>query len=212
MRRIAFLLIVGGIVCALGLSGARAADDNRELELLRAENKLLKATVEQRDGQLAALRKEIAALKDEVKTLKAGPEQTEVERLRKELAAAKVEVKKLADEKARAEDAAKPRPADEAPKPCTFDDIAEAFKADAKKLDDLKGRRLYGDCKIWAIDPDKERPGTFIITVVETFVGDHRSNIVSRDYRRGKKQQTFQLLGKFHTDEEGALRLHEGMT
>jgi hypothetical protein len=65
MKQTCFVLRVGMIVLALGLSGAWAADDDHEVAALRAENRLLKATVEQRDAQIAALKKEVEALKAE---------------------------------------------------------------------------------------------------------------------------------------------------
>lgn len=61
MKRATFLLAAGLVSLAFGPAGAKAADDDQELRLLRAENNLLKATIEQRDKQIEALKKEIQA-------------------------------------------------------------------------------------------------------------------------------------------------------
>ncbi|HUT57066.1 MAG TPA: PDZ domain-containing protein [Phycisphaerae bacterium] len=72
MRCAAFLLTVGMFVVALCSVQARAADIDQELRQLRAENNLLKATLEQRQKEIAELKEEIKALKEEIEHLKTG--------------------------------------------------------------------------------------------------------------------------------------------
>ena len=84
------------VVCAaaVGTFSIRAqAQDNTtdEIRRLRADNKLLKATVAQRDKTIEALKKDIEALKAE-------PAQVELEKLRKELADASARIQQLSRE------------------------------------------------------------------------------------------------------------------
>ena len=89
MRKTLLVLAVG-IVCFSGAPEGKA-DTDQELRLLRAENRLLKATVAQRD-------RAIETLKKECKALKAEPAQVEIQTLRKELAEAKKVIENLSKE------------------------------------------------------------------------------------------------------------------
>ena len=64
MRHTIFLLTVGIFFTALSPAWTRAQDVEQELRQLRAENKLLKSTVAQRDKTIEALKKEIETLKE----------------------------------------------------------------------------------------------------------------------------------------------------
>lgn len=64
MKRTLILLAIGMIVGALWPAVVKAADDtDRELRLLRAENKMLKATLKRLDKEAKALREELKQLK-----------------------------------------------------------------------------------------------------------------------------------------------------
>jgi len=70
MRRAPFVLTVGMFTVALWSVQAQAADVDQELRQLRAENTLLKATLEQRNKEITALKNEITSLKQEIAALK----------------------------------------------------------------------------------------------------------------------------------------------
>jgi hypothetical protein len=97
MTHARLLLSVGIILLALPITScsrpqrpaeAKAADDDTEPHVLRADNKVLKTAQERQD-------KEIQALKNEIEALKAGPQGNEVEKLRKELIQARGRIDEL---------------------------------------------------------------------------------------------------------------------
>lgn len=90
MNRMGLLIVAGLLVAACGLTTVWADEPADEVRLLRANNQLLKATIEARD-------KKIAELQEEIKKLKAEPAQVELERLRQELKSAKGQIAKLED-------------------------------------------------------------------------------------------------------------------
>ena len=95
MNRMGLLIVAELLVAAFGLTTVRAEEPADELRLLRAQNNLLKATIEARD-------KKIAELQEEIRKLKAEPTQVELEKLRKELKGAKEQIAKMEVELKRA--------------------------------------------------------------------------------------------------------------
>jgi hypothetical protein len=85
------LAVMALIVAACVLTAVRAEEPADEVRLLRAQNTLLKATIERRD-------KKIAELQEEIKKLKTEPAQVELEAMRQELNSAKEQIAKLEQE------------------------------------------------------------------------------------------------------------------
>ena len=82
VRKRALAVLAAGLTFMLMPAGAANAGDDQpngeqELRLLRAENNLLKSTVEARSKEIAALKAELADLKSEVARLKAGAAQSQ---------------------------------------------------------------------------------------------------------------------------------------
>lgn len=72
MNRTGVLLVAGLLVAACGLTAVWAEEPADEVRLLRAQNNLLKATIEARDKKIAELQEEIEKLKTEIERLKRG--------------------------------------------------------------------------------------------------------------------------------------------
>lgn len=80
-KRVLAIVAVGLVFLLLAVGRANAGDgqpdSEQELRVLRAENTLLKSTVEARDKEIAALKAELADLKSEVARLKARTAQSQ---------------------------------------------------------------------------------------------------------------------------------------
>lgn len=88
MNRTGLLIVAGLLLTACGLTAVWAEEPADEVRLLRAQNGLLKATIEARD-------KKIAELQEELKKLKTEPAQAELESLRESLKVAKERIAEL---------------------------------------------------------------------------------------------------------------------
>lgn len=112
MRRALFQLTLGMVLTALWCAGAKAADVDRQLQQLGAENNLLKATLQQRNKEIVTLKEEINALKAEVERHKAEPEalRDEIKTLKQSLAEANARLRALVPEEPKApEPATRPK-------------------------------------------------------------------------------------------------------
>lgn len=72
MNRTGLLIVAGLLVAAWGLTAVRAEEPADEVRILRAQNALLKATIETRDKTIAELQEEIKRLKAEISGVQAG--------------------------------------------------------------------------------------------------------------------------------------------
>lgn len=167
MNRTGLLIVAGLLVAACGLNVVWAEEPTDEVRLLRAQNGLLKATIEARD-------KKIAELQEEIKKLKAEPAQAELEALRESLKAAKHRIAELEGQLKKAT----PEPNDN-PKQVrrlTLKDVAVLATEEVKRL---QGARVMGPTVVRSIDPDKTEKDKYQVMVIDTS-GEQRMPIGSR--------------------------------
>lgn len=199
MRRVLFLLTVGMVVTALGPAGAKAADIDQEIRVLRAENNLFKATLEQRN-------KEIKALKQEIEALKAEPAQAALVKLRKELAEAKARIRELSKELEKAKPVEEKEAQDDKP-PVTMEAVVGMSPVQRREL---PGSRVFGRVIVSSIEP--KAAGMYDVTGIDTS-GQYRIPLGSRSRATAHrvKDRWVQVRCVWQVPEATALRLRAGV-
>jgi hypothetical protein len=167
MNRTGLLIVAGLLVAASGLTAVRAEEPADEVRLLRAQNGLLKATIEARD-------KKIAELQEEIKKLKAEPAQVELEALRESLKAARERIAELEGQLAKVA----PEP-NEKPKEVRRFTLKDVAALATKEVKELQGARVMGPTVVRSIEPDKTDRDKYQVMVIDTS-GGQRMPIGSR--------------------------------